>query len=46
MDAARRLVSRGEQVLPLTSKAFETLLVLVRNRERVLTKEELMKTLK
>ncbi|HEY6765912.1 MAG TPA: winged helix-turn-helix domain-containing protein [Candidatus Sulfotelmatobacter sp.] len=31
--------------MPLTSKAFETLLVLVRNRDRVLMKEELMKTL-
>src|SRR5271165_3278842 len=45
LDATRRLVSRDEQVVPLTSKAFDTLLVLVRNRERVLPKEELMKTL-
>ena len=45
MDAARRLVHRGEQVLPLTSKAFDTLLTLVRNRDRVLVKDELMKTL-
>lgn len=42
LDATRRLLSRGEQTLPLTSKAFETLLVLVRNRERVLMKDELM----
>ena len=45
MDASRRLVHRGEQVLPLTSKAFDTLLTLVRNRDRVLVKDELMKTL-
>ncbi|MGD0629751.1 MAG: winged helix-turn-helix domain-containing protein [Terracidiphilus sp.] len=42
LDATRRLVSRGEQTLPLTSKAFETLLGLVRNRDRVLKKDELM----
>ena len=45
LDASRRLLSRGEQVLPLTSKAFETLLALVRNRNRVLLKDELMKLL-
>jgi TolB-like protein/DNA-binding winged helix-turn-helix (wHTH) protein/Flp pilus assembly protein TadD len=42
LDASRRIVSRGDQAVPLTSKAFETLLVLVRNRDRVLPKEELM----
>ena len=45
LDASRRLVSRGGQALPLTSKTFDTLLVLVRNHGRVLPKEELMKTL-
>lgn len=45
LDALRRLLSRGEQVLPLTSKSFDTLLVLLQNRDRVLAKEELMKTL-
>ena len=45
LDASRRLLSRGEQVLPLTSKALETLLALVRNRNRVLLKDELMKIL-
>jgi TolB-like protein/DNA-binding winged helix-turn-helix (wHTH) protein/Flp pilus assembly protein TadD len=45
LDASRRLVSRGEQVLPLTSKTFETLLVLVRNHDRVLAKQELMEKL-
>jgi DNA-binding winged helix-turn-helix (wHTH) protein/TolB-like protein/Tfp pilus assembly protein PilF len=42
LDAGRRIVTRGDQAVPLTSKAFETLLVLVRNRDRVLPKEELM----
>lgn len=42
LDASRRIVTRGNQAVPLTSKAFETLLVLVRNRDRVLPKEELM----
>ena len=42
LDASRRIVSRGDQAVPLTSKAFETLLVLVRNRDRILQKEELM----
>lgn len=42
LDASRRLVMRGDEVLPLTSKAFETLLVLVRNRDRTLMKDELM----
>jgi len=45
LDASRRLVSRGQQVLPLTSKTFDTLLVLVRNHNRVLAKQELMETL-
>lgn len=45
LDAARRILSRADQTVPLTSKAFETLLVLVRNRDRVLTKDELMKAL-
>lgn len=45
LDAARRVVCRSGQVLPLTSKAFETLLMLVRNRERVLLKDEMMKAL-
>jgi TolB-like protein/DNA-binding winged helix-turn-helix (wHTH) protein/Flp pilus assembly protein TadD len=45
LEASRRVVSRNGEVLPLTSKAFETLLVLVRNRDRVLVKEELMRVL-
>jgi len=42
LDGSRRLLSRGDEPVPLTSKAFETLLFLVRNRARVLTKDELM----
>ena len=45
LDASRRLLERDGEVLHLASKTFETLLVLVRNRDRVLTKEELMKVL-
>jgi len=45
LDASRRLVSRDGEVVQLTSKSFDTLLALVRNRDRVLEKEELMKTL-
>jgi DNA-binding winged helix-turn-helix (wHTH) protein/TolB-like protein/Flp pilus assembly protein TadD len=45
LDASRRLLSRGEQTLPLASKAFETLLILVQNRDRVLMKDELMSAL-
>lgn len=43
LDATRRVLSRGGEPLALTSKAFETLLVLIVNRDRVLLKDELMK---
>ena len=45
LDAVRRTLQRDGQAIPLTSKALETLLVLVRSRDRVLTKDELMKAL-
>ncbi len=45
LDAARRLITRLEQPLRLNSKAFETLLVLVRNHRRVVSKDELMQIL-
>ena len=45
LDALRRTLERDGLAVPLTSKALETLLVLVRNRDRVLTKDELMKAL-
>jgi DNA-binding winged helix-turn-helix (wHTH) protein/TolB-like protein/Tfp pilus assembly protein PilF len=45
LDAARRLVTRYNEPVRLTSKAFETLLVLTRNRHRVVSKDELMEIL-
>src|SRR5262252_5290240 len=45
IDEGRRLLHRDQRVVPLTSKVFETLLLLVRNRHRVLQKDELMKLL-
>jgi TolB-like protein/DNA-binding winged helix-turn-helix (wHTH) protein len=45
LDAVRRLVTRLDQPVQLNSKAFQTLLVLVRNRQRVVTKDELMQFL-
>ncbi|MGC9946573.1 MAG: winged helix-turn-helix domain-containing protein [Bryobacteraceae bacterium] len=44
-DGLRRLLFRDGQPVPLTSKAFDTLLVLIRNRDRVLEKDELLKTI-
>src|SRR6266581_4689432 len=43
LDSGERLLLRGDEVVPLTPKAFEMLLVLVENSGHVLTKEELMK---
>src|SRR5712691_680665 len=40
--ATRRLLRQGEP-LPLTPKAFDTLLLLVQNRERVVEKEEVLR---
>src|ERR1700733_1715413 len=45
LDGVRRLVTRGEEPVRLHSKAFDTLLILVRNRHRVVSKDELMQTL-
>src|ERR1700728_1794288 len=45
LDAARRVLTRLDEPLRLNSKAFETLLVLVRNRSRVVSKDELMQVL-
>jgi len=42
LDAGRRLVTRAGEPIALTSKALETLLFLVRNRDRVLSKDEMM----
>jgi DNA-binding winged helix-turn-helix (wHTH) protein/Tol biopolymer transport system component len=45
LDPQRRLLLRGTEAVALTPKAIETLLVLVENRERVVSKDELMKRL-
>jgi DNA-binding winged helix-turn-helix (wHTH) protein len=42
LDAAQRLLSRDHRPILLQPKAFETLLVLVRNSDRVVLKEELL----
>jgi len=44
-DGVRRLLLRDGHPVPLTSKAFDTLLVLILNRDRVLEKDELLKTI-
>ncbi len=45
LDPQRRLLSRGTDPVPLTPKVIETLVVLIENRERVVSKEDLMKML-
>jgi len=42
LDALKRQLSCNGQVVPLTSKAFETLLVLVKHRGETVSKDELM----
>jgi len=43
VDASRRLLLRDGAPVPVAPKALETLLALIENRERVVTKDELMK---
>ena len=43
LDAAEYVLVRDGQVVPLTPKAFETLLVLVQNSGHVVEKSELYK---
>ena len=45
IDMRRYLLLKGEELLPLSPKAFKTLLVLVENRGRVVEKEELLDTI-
>jgi DNA-binding winged helix-turn-helix (wHTH) protein/tetratricopeptide (TPR) repeat protein len=45
LDSAKRLLQRDSKPVPLSSKAFETLLFLIRNRERLVKKDELMTVL-
>jgi DNA-binding winged helix-turn-helix (wHTH) protein/TolB-like protein/Flp pilus assembly protein TadD len=42
LDAERRVVTRAGQPVSMTSKVYETLRFLVRNHDRVLSKDELM----
>ncbi len=43
LDSSKRVLLRDNHPVPLQLKAFETLLVLVRNSEQVVLKDELMK---
>jgi TolB-like protein/DNA-binding winged helix-turn-helix (wHTH) protein len=43
VDAGKRILSRNGEPVPLAPKVFETLLALIEHRERVLTKDELLK---
>lgn len=45
IDSDERQLLRGEEPIPLTPKAFETLLILVRSSERIVLKDDLMKSL-
>jgi eukaryotic-like serine/threonine-protein kinase len=45
MDVEERVLMREQETITLSPKAFETLLVLVRHSERVVLKDDLMKTL-
>jgi pimeloyl-ACP methyl ester carboxylesterase/DNA-binding winged helix-turn-helix (wHTH) protein len=42
LDARERRLSRGDEVIPLRLKVFDTLLVLVENAGRLVTKQELV----
>jgi eukaryotic-like serine/threonine-protein kinase len=42
LDVASMQLSRGDEAINLTPKAFDTLLVLIRNRHRLVRKDELM----
>jgi DNA-binding winged helix-turn-helix (wHTH) protein len=44
-DGVRRLLFRDGQPIPLTSKAFDTLLALILNRGRVIENDDLLKTI-
>ena len=44
LDVRERRLSRGDEVIPLRLKVFDTLLVLVRNAGRLVTKQELLDT--
>jgi DNA-binding winged helix-turn-helix (wHTH) protein len=43
LDLAERVLTKGPEIIPLTPKAFDTLVVLVRKSGRVVEKDELLK---
>lgn len=45
LDTGKLMLSRVGEQIPLTPKVFDTLLLLVRRRGEILTKEELLKTI-
>src|SRR6476660_352966 len=45
IDAVKRVLLREGEIVPLTSKSLDTLLVLVEHSGQVVTKDDLMKTL-
>lgn len=45
LDAVKRLLLRDREPVAITPKAFDTLLALVENNDRVLEKDKLMKML-
>jgi TolB-like protein/DNA-binding winged helix-turn-helix (wHTH) protein/Flp pilus assembly protein TadD len=45
IDAVKRVLLRDDEIVPLTSKSLDTLLVLVGRRGQIVSKDELMKTL-
>lgn len=45
LDTARHLLLRSHEIVPLTPKTYDTLLLLIENRDRLLSKDELMITL-
>ena len=45
LDAAQHLLLRAGKVVPLTPKAFQTLLMLVQNNGRIVEKDELLKSI-
>ena len=44
LDVRERRLSRGDEVIPLRLKVFDTLLVLVENAGRLVTKQEMLDT--
>ena len=44
LDLKKRVLLRENQPVPLTPKAFETLVVLVQNKQQVVSKDDLMKS--